>query len=196
MVMRREFIVGLFTDRYLASVPIFAINLTLIPLGMLMVDPIMRAYAEHRLFLVKLHGILLVLLTAALALTIGRFGLIGAITLMVTFTYIGRFATAIKVIRILRVTARDAVLLIDVAKIAGATVAAAAMASLARTLTLHMPPLAALAICGAAFASVYAAAIVGFGIATPEERAIVVNRIFGALRSPRPLAQAATFARE
>ena len=197
LVMRREFIVGLFTDRYLASVPVFAINLTLIPLGMLLVDPIMRAYAEHRLFLVKLHAVVLVCLTAALALTIGRFGLLGAITLMVVFSYIGRFATAIKVVRILGVTAGDAVLLADVAKIAAATAVAAVATMFARALASGLPPLVALAICGGCFGFTYAGAILGFGVPTPEERAMVVDRVCGGRRrSSPPLVDAASLARE
>src|SRR5207245_3824786 len=44
LIMRREFIVGLFTDRYAASIPVFAVNLTLIPLGVLLLVPIMRAH--------------------------------------------------------------------------------------------------------------------------------------------------------
>jgi O-antigen/teichoic acid export membrane protein len=172
LVMRREFIVGLFTDRYVESIPIFAINLTLIPLCMFVVDPIMRAYAEHRLFLVKLHGVLLACLTIALALSITRFGLTGAITLMVLFTYAGRAATVVKVVRILGMRAHDAVLYADVVKIAGAAAVAAGATSIFRRLVPALPPLVALAACGIGFGLVFVAAVLAAGVVTADERAV------------------------
>src|SRR4030095_16266580 len=60
LILRREFIVTLFTARYLQSVPVFAVNLTLIPLGVVLLDPIMRAHPAHRAFLVKLHAAILI----------------------------------------------------------------------------------------------------------------------------------------
>jgi O-antigen/teichoic acid export membrane protein len=177
LVMRHEFIVGLFTDRYLGSIPVFAVNLTLIPLGVFVVDPVMRAYAEHRHFLVKLHAILLVGLTVALALCIGRFGLIGAITLMVVFTYIGRAATVVKVVRILGVQAHDVVLYADVVKIGGAAAVAGLVTAILRPLTSGLPPLLALASGAVCFGIVYVAATLAAGVVTPEERAVVLSSL-------------------
>ena len=191
LVMRREFIVGLFTERYLESVPIFAINLTLIPLGIFVVDPVMRAYAEHRHFLVKLHGILLVLLTIALAMSVRRFGVIGAITLMVVFTCVGRAATVIKVIRILGVRARDVVLYIDVAKVGGAAAVAGLATTIVRALTSGLSPLWALTVCGSFFGVVYGAAMWSGGVSR-EERSLalgylrrVIGRAGPALAQPQ-----------
>jgi len=177
LVMRHEFIVGLFTDRYVDSIPVFAVNLTLIPLGIFVVDPVMRAYAEHRHFLVKLHAVLLVCLSVALALSIRRFGLIGAITLMVVFTYVGRAATVMKVIRILGLRAHDAVLYTDVVKIGGAAAVAGLATTLIRSLTSGLAPLAALAVCGICFGIVYAAVILAAGVVTQEERLAALNSL-------------------
>jgi O-antigen/teichoic acid export membrane protein len=178
LVMRREFIVGLFTDRYLASIPIFAVNLTLIPLGILIVDPIMRAHAEHRHFLVKLHALILISLTMALAISIRRFGPLGAITLMVVFTYIGRVSTVIKVIRILGVTAADGVLFADVAKIGAAATLAGLITTVVRSLTSGLAPLVALGVCGVCFGVAYVICIVVAGVVTPDERARVADYVF------------------
>ena len=41
-----EFITVFFTRRYLASVPVFRINLLLLLLGILLEDPLFRAYVE------------------------------------------------------------------------------------------------------------------------------------------------------
>ena len=182
-VMRREFIVGLFTDRYVDSIPIFAINLTLIPLGIFLVDPVMRAYAEHRHFLLKLHSVLIVSLAVALSVSVGRFGLVGAITLMVAFQYLGRAATLLKVFRMLRVQPRDIVLLGDVGKIAAAATAAGLTTTLARSFASGLPPLVSLAVCGVFFVAVYAAGLLALGVATAEERAVVLSGFWRVNRS-------------
>jgi hypothetical protein len=182
LVMRHEFIVGLFTERYVESIPVFAINLTLIPLGIFVVDPVMRAHAEHRHFLVKLHALLLLGLAVALAVSIGRFGLLGAITLMVVFSYVGRAATVLKVVRILGVRAKDVALYTDVLKIGGAAAVAGLAIAVVRPLTSGLPPLFALAACGIGFGVVYVAALLVAGVVTPEERSAAfdsVRRVFG-----------------
>src|SRR6185437_12272415 len=80
MVTGQNFIVFLFSERYAACWPIFRINLTLLPLGVFMFDPIMRAYAEHRYTLLRLKLIFFVILLAALWWATPRYGMIGAIT--------------------------------------------------------------------------------------------------------------------
>jgi O-antigen/teichoic acid export membrane protein len=187
LVMRREFIVGLFTERYVESIPIFAINLTLIPLCMLVVDPIMRAYAEHRLFLVKLHGILLACLTMALALSIKRFGLTGAITLMVLFTYVGRAATVVKVVRILGMRAHDLLLYADVVKIGGAAAVAGLATAIVRLLLSGLAPLLALAVCGICFGIVFIVALLASGVVSPEERAVAWTYLARLTAGSRPV---------
>src|SRR6266849_5561216 len=48
LVVGPEFIRFLFTDRYVNSWPVFATNLTLLPLSIILMDPLYRAYAEQR----------------------------------------------------------------------------------------------------------------------------------------------------
>jgi O-antigen/teichoic acid export membrane protein len=64
VVVAHEFISFLFTRSYLASVPVFLINLTLLLLGIVLQDPLFRAYVEQRFFLIRLRVVLCVLLTA------------------------------------------------------------------------------------------------------------------------------------
>jgi O-antigen/teichoic acid export membrane protein len=197
LVMRHEFIVGLFTARYLESIPVFAVNLALIPLGVFLVDPIMRAHAEHRHFLMKLHGIMLVCLTVALSVSIKRFGPVGAITLMVVFTYAGRAATVWKVIRILGAKAQDVWLLTDVAKIAAAATVAGLVTAVIRSFALGLPPLVNLAVCAGGFGVVYVAATLMFGVVTTDERAFIVTYLWRTNGSSSArLAQAALLARD
>jgi len=54
LVTGREFLTFMFTSAYARSWPIFAINLTLLPISLIEVDAVVRAYERHRFFLPKL----------------------------------------------------------------------------------------------------------------------------------------------
>jgi len=197
LVMRREFITALFTARYADSIPIFAVNLALIPLGVLLVDPIMRAYAEHRHFLLKVHGALVVGLVTALPATISRFGLVGAIAVVVMTNALARGAILVKAIRILPVEPRDIGLLTDVAKIAAASAIAAVPTTLTRFMSSGLPPLVAVVVCGVCFGIGYAAAALALGVVTPEERDSLLDYVGRMTRRPSPrLSGAAPFVPE
>jgi O-antigen/teichoic acid export membrane protein len=178
LVARHEFMTALFTTRYADSIPIFAVNLTLIPLGVLLLDPVTRAYAQHRLFLLKLNVTLAACLALALWIGITRFGLIGAIAIVVLFNAIARVATLVKVIRILHVRARDIVLLSDVARLGVAAALAGLLTALVRLATAGLTPLVALGACAVFFSAVYVTAVVTFGIPTNEERDLVGRKLF------------------
>lgn len=167
----REFIALLFTDQYLPSWPIFAINLTLIPLALIpsAYDPVVRAYPEYRFFLIKLRAGLLVALFGALTLFTGKFGLVGAISAVVLVSIVESVITAWKSATILGVNASDALLLKDVGKIALAAFAAGVVTWFARGLFLPYGPLITLSMCAIVFALVYVAFILWLGIVTPEE---------------------------
>ena len=173
IVMGREFLTALFTPQYSASWPIFAINLTMLPLSIMVLDPIMRAYAEHRNFLPKLYSVLSILLALALWLGIGRFGLVAAIATVVVVHMIGRLATAIKVAYMLDVRWEDATLLKDVGKVAIAAAVAAIITALGRILLSDLSPLPSLAVGAAIFGVAFTGGTVLLNILTVEERQYV-----------------------
>jgi O-antigen/teichoic acid export membrane protein len=170
IVMGREFLTVLFTRQYAASWPIFAINLTILPLSIFVSDPIMRAYAEHRQFLPKLYAGLVVLLFIALWLGTNRFGLIWAISVVVGVSIIGRAATWIKVSSMLSIHLRDLALLKDVGKIAIAAAVAAVITAFVRSLMHGLVPIGMLIICAAVFGVIFLAGILLLGLPTIEER--------------------------
>jgi O-antigen/teichoic acid export membrane protein len=176
MVMRREFIGGLFTSQYLDSVPIFAVNLTLIPLGILLVDPIIRAYAEHRHFVLRLQLILLTLLPFALWFSLGRFGALGAIAVVVLFNAVNRLCLLAKVVRVLDVRAHDLQLFSDLLKIGVAALAAGAVTLPARAVASGLAPLNSLVVCSTVFSLTYIASVLALKIVTAEERELVVRK--------------------
>jgi O-antigen/teichoic acid export membrane protein len=179
LVVARDFILFLFTAKYLASTPVFVINLTMILIYFMsgVYDPIMRAYAEHRFFLLRLRAVLLAAMLAALWFGTARLGLVGVITLVVCFNFVERVVTLAKAARIVGVRARDIVLLKDVGKLAVAATLAGASAWLVRALLVGQRPFFVLAACGVVFVLVYALAIWALRIVTADERASLARRL-------------------
>jgi len=159
LVAGREFIRVLFTSRFADSWPIFVVNLTLLPLGIVLLDPLYRAFERERYFLLRLRIVLAAVLIVALWLFTAPLGLVGVIALVVAINATERAVMAIHFARLLGVTARDVVLLRDIAKIAAAALAAGVVAEVVRRCFLGQNALALLAECGASFAIVYLAAV-------------------------------------
>lgn len=185
LVMGREFITLLFTEKYLASWPIFAINLTLILLGILAnaYDPVTRAYPRHRYFLIRVRVVLLALLALALWLGVRSFGLVGAISAVVLVNLVERLVIVFKMGRVLGLQWQDLSLLKDVWKIAFAAVAAGLTALLARSLMSGIRPFFVLLVSGIFFSTVYLALALLLKVLTTNER----EQLRGKLSSMRRL---------
>lgn len=177
IVMGPEFLTFLFTRQYAASWPIFAINLTMLPLSIFVSDPIMRAYAEHRQFLPKLYAGLIALLFVALWVGTSRYGLIWAISVVVGVNIIGRAATWMKIGSMLDIRFRDVTLLKDVGKIAIAAATAAAITAFVRTMVHGLPAFGMLVICAAVFGVIFLAGILLLGLPTIEERSYFKRQV-------------------
>jgi O-antigen/teichoic acid export membrane protein len=171
LVAGREFIALLFTEQYLESWPIFAVNISLIPVCVIMFDPIVRAYAAERYFLLRLRVALTALMVAVFWLWTERLGLLGMISVVVGVGIVERLAVSYRSARVVGFTARDLPLLSDVGKIALATVAAAAAAFATRMAVAGARPFWVLTACGAAFMLVYGAALLLLAVPSREERA-------------------------
>lgn len=178
IVVGREFITVLFTSAYLDSWPVFAVNLTMLPLSLIEFDAVIRAYAEHRYFMLKLRAVLFVVLLFALWFGVLRFGLVGAIGVVVCVNLIERVATAIKFGRVIGFAPRDFRLLKDVWKIAAASAIAGIVTAFVRALVLpHVKPFMALVVCGAVFSLIYIAMILLLRVPDGDERDLVRRKI-------------------
>jgi O-antigen/teichoic acid export membrane protein len=177
IVTGREFLVVLFTEQYLASWPIFVIHLTTIPFFVLITDPIMRAHAEHRFFLLKVRVVTVVLLFVALWYGTLYVGMVGAIAIMVAFSLADRFIETAKAWNIVGVRWRDAVLLKDVGKVAIAALAAESITAITRMSVVGQRPFLVLVACGIVFACAYVAFIWLLGIPSAEEREAVRGKL-------------------
>lgn len=170
MLTGKEFLTVMFTSAYADSWPIFAINLTLLPLSLLEVDAVVRAYEGHRFFLVKLQIVLSILMVFSLWYCIARFGLIGAVGVVVGINLLLRVALAVRFSRVLGVVWRDLMLLKDVAKVAVAAVVAGILCLFVRSLFTVGEPLIILAVCFAVFTPVYLLVVWLLGVMTSDER--------------------------
>lgn len=174
LVIGREFITVLFTDRYQASWPIFAVSLLLIPLGIAspVVDAVSRSCPERFPTFLKVRAALLVPLLAGLWVAVRQFGLVGVIGVVVSMVLVDRVAMASIAARILGMTWRDRRLFGDVAKLAVAASAAGATTCVARLgLPTHdLTPLALLVVCTGVFSIVFLGAGLLLRVLAPQER--------------------------
>lgn len=179
-VVAPDLISFVFTRRYLSSVPVFRINLTLLLVSVLLQDPLFRAYQSQRFFLIRLRIVLSGLLVAGLYFGTSRFGPAGAISAVVLVTAAERIITAIRFGRILGVNRKDVLLLKDIGKLAVAAAAAGLVTEGTRLLLSDARPLIVLMICGVVFSLVYLGAVLLAGVLTTEEKDLV-RRKFGVL---------------
>lgn len=179
LVVGREFITVLFTSQYQAAYPIFAVNLTLIPLAIFTSssDPVIRAYAEHRYFLLRARVVLLAFLIAALWYGTSRFGMIGAISIAIAVSLVERIVSLVKAGQILQVKRNDIRLLKDVGKVTLAAAAAGAITAILRAAMSQASPLVVLVVCSAAFSIIYVAVLMSLHVLTEAERDFISRRI-------------------
>ncbi|HEY0051770.1 MAG TPA: oligosaccharide flippase family protein, partial [Pyrinomonadaceae bacterium] len=126
LVTAQTFMTTLFTENFAASVPIFLINLTLLPFDIWVVDPITRAYRELGRFLLALRVFILLALVAALFFGLQYFDLRGMIAIVVVASLAEKFISSFVIARKLGVGLEDARLLSSVWKTVFASLMAGA----------------------------------------------------------------------
>jgi O-antigen/teichoic acid export membrane protein len=186
MVTGREFIMVLFTEAYIGSWPIFAVNLTMLPLSIIVLDPIFRSFEDHRYFLLKQRALFVGGLLVALWLGATYLGLTGIISIVVCVRLLERAIIAIKMGRVLGVGKSDIPLIKDVGKIAGAALVAAIMTMLVRSALLGAKPAITLIACGAVFSVTYLSGMQALGVLSLNEREAIRHQILR-LRRARPV---------
>ena len=179
LVTGPEFLTVMFTSAYVASWPIFAINLTLLPLSLLDVDAVSRAYKGHRFYLVKLQVVLSIVMVFALWYGIQRFGLVGAVSVVVAINFILRAMLAARFSRVLGMKLKDLWLLLDVGKVALAATVAGLSSLFVRSMIIGSGAKAfvVLAVCFLVFAAIYLPAIMLLRVPTADEQEKVKRSI-------------------
>jgi O-antigen/teichoic acid export membrane protein len=179
-VAANQVIAGLFRVEYLASVPIFRINLLWVLLSIVAVDPVLRAFKSEHLWMMRMNIALLALLVVALFFGTTHYGLIGTVSSVIGVQYLARGIFVWKIRRLLKVRREDLRPLTDVLK----TLLAAAIAGLC-ILPLLVPfqrwgALTSVAICGLIYCGVYLAGILILKV--PSESEVVWFRSTARLR--------------
>ena len=127
LITAQTFITTLFTHNYSASVPIFIINLTILPLYVWITDPIVRAYRELGNILLTLRVFIIIALVAALYFGIQHFDLRGMIAIVVVTALVERIVSTVIVFKKLNVRTRDLSFLKDIGKTAVVSLLAGAV---------------------------------------------------------------------
>ena len=106
-VIADEFIRILFTEAYMASTPIFRVNLILLPFFCILVDPVGRAFPEMGRFLLKIRVLILALLLGTLSLLVTRIELNEVISVVVAILLLELAISVWRVGSVLRVKFSD-----------------------------------------------------------------------------------------
>jgi len=172
LISSKPLIGFLFTDRYLDSWPIFAINLTMIPLAIVSTayDPVIRAYIEHRGFLVKLRALLAALLIVLLWAGTTAWGLMGAIVAVVVVSTVERIVVTVKVGQILGFGRGDLALLRDLPRLIGAALIAGAITLGVESALGHIGRAYMLSAAAIVYGTAYVSAVFLLGIPTEREK--------------------------
>ena len=183
LVTGREFVTVLFTERYQASWPIFAVNLTLIPLCILTAacDPVLRAYPAYTSVLVRIRVALVAVSVLGLWFVTAQHWLLGAIVVMVGVGLVDRLTVSVMLARVLHVGWRDLALFRDVAKLAAAAGVAGLLAAGVRLVVAEAGPLAVLAASSAVLGIAYVVSVRALGVPTVSERHAVRERALAML---------------
>jgi O-antigen/teichoic acid export membrane protein len=183
LVTGREFVTVLFTERYQASWPIFAVNLTLLPLCILTAacDPVLRAYPAYTSVLVRIRVALVAVSVLGLWFVTAQHWLLGAIVVMVGVGLVDRLTVSVMLARVLHVGWRDLALFRDVAKLAAAAGIAGLLAAGVRLVVAEAGPLAVLAASSAVLGIAYVVSVRALGVPTVSERHAVRERALAML---------------
>jgi len=171
LITGREFLTVMFTKAYLQSWPIFAVNLTMLPISLIEVDAVVRAYEKHRFFLLKLQLVISVCMVFAVWYGVTRFGLVGAITAVVAVNFVLRIVLAARFSVVLGAKWRDIALFKDLGKVTVASAVAAVVSYFVHSVVIanHIRPFFVLVVCGLVFMAVYLPAVLLLRIPTSDE---------------------------
>jgi O-antigen/teichoic acid export membrane protein len=111
-------ITTLFTRQFADSVPIFLINITLLPFYIFITDPIVRAFESLGRFILKIRIVIVVLMLLTLYYGVQHFSLEGMIMIVVVTSLIDRFVSLGKVWKTVGAKFSDIHLLKNVGKTA------------------------------------------------------------------------------
>jgi O-antigen/teichoic acid export membrane protein len=181
LVTGRDLIAWLFTEQYGPAWPIFAVNLTLVPLTALstIYDSVIRTYPVHRYFLIRVRLVQAPIALSAVWMATLRYGPIGAISVVVVAAALERTIVGWHLGRKLGLKFVDLAPLGGLRKLTVAAACAGVVTALARQAVPSGEHGMAILMCGALFAAVYVSLGYAWQVFTEGER-----RAIGAVFAP------------
>lgn len=170
LVMRREFITLLFTANYAESVPIFAINLITVLIGICVHLHILRLFDQLKFFRLKLYLALIPVTGGALYLGLKTGGLVGVAVAVACIQTLDFGITLAMIKRELKMTRHDLRLLTPILRIVAAAAMAALVTVILRYALLHAQVLTILLACALVFGLAYFSISFAVGAVTEEEK--------------------------
>ena len=170
LVMRREIITLLFTANYAESVPIFAINLITVLIGVFVHLHILRLFDQLKFFRLKLYLALIPVTWGALYFGLRTGGLVGVAVAVACIQTLDFGITLARIKRELRMTSHDLRLLTPLLRIATAAAVASLVTVIIRFTLLHAHVLTTLMACAAAFGLTYISISFVVGVVSEGEK--------------------------
>ncbi len=196
-------ITTLFTTKFAESVPLFLLNITLLPFAVFIADPITRAFESIGKYILKVRIVIVIFLLLMLSYGIQHFDLKGMVMIVVVTALIDRLASTIKIWKTVEIKFSDIYLLKNVLKIGLISIAAGIptyfvyqqikqftpsfgqklcefiVTAPKETLIETISGLLILGLTGIFFATIYVAGIYLLGVVTDEEKEFVRLKIVG-----------------
>jgi O-antigen/teichoic acid export membrane protein len=169
LIVSRDLIVMLFTDAYVASVPVFMIGVTSVLFATIPMDGLLRVYAKTNVLL-GINLVRLAMIASLIHGAIGSFGLAGAMLVTVLALAVGKAIGLAAMGFLWRVGVGRLLPWRSLALIAAACLVAA-IPALAVGYGLQAPPFLRMFLIGAVYGSAYAAAALAAGLLSAHERA-------------------------
>jgi O-antigen/teichoic acid export membrane protein len=141
LITAQTFITTLFTEKYAESVPIFLINIILLPTYIVITDPIVRSYESLGNFILKVRIFIVIGLIIFLWLGINYLNLQGMMIIVVCASMLDRVITSIKIWKTVGVKPTDISLLGNVWKTAIVSIIAGCFTFLFYSLTKGYLPI-------------------------------------------------------
>ena len=177
MVAAPEIIDGLFTRKYAASAPLFAVWTSMILLTTFQVDGVMRVFAQNR-FLMALNLMRLAVIGLLIRLFLQQFHLLGAVLVVLLATVLFKVAALARIKKLMGVSVSDMLPWRDLAAVLGAS-GVAALCALAVKSQLPFRPLPMLALMTCVHVVVFAALVWRLDLLREDERLTVKRWLEG-----------------
>jgi O-antigen/teichoic acid export membrane protein len=173
LVNARELIVLLYTENYLASVPIFMVSCLFILLAVFQIDGVLRVYAQTR-FLFVLNVTRLLVIVAFMQWFLSTLHLLGAVLITVLAAAIGRGLGLARMKRLMEVGLTDLLPWSSLAAIGGVAAIAGVPALIVKS-SAGLPTLPLLVTTSLVYTASFLALAIGFRVFRDTELAVITS---------------------